>query len=87
MLVVVFGLVTVPWRAARQFAVPFVLALRRSPRRRRGSSSGWTCFSPRIELAGATRAARELLLGLFDGPPVGTYVEGRDDRPWLYPEV
>ncbi|UOT04447.1 hypothetical protein MPY17_01345 [Rhodococcus opacus] len=25
-LVVVFGLVTVPWRAARQFAVPFVLA-------------------------------------------------------------
>ncbi|WP_179443377.1 hypothetical protein [Rhodococcus sp. ACPA1] len=26
LLVVVFGLVTVPWRAARQFAVPFVLA-------------------------------------------------------------
>jgi hypothetical protein len=48
---------------------------------------GVDLFSPRIELAGATRAARELLLGLFDGPPVGTYVEGRDDRPWLYPEV
>ncbi|MDT2004053.1 hypothetical protein FXW78_03410 [Rhodococcus opacus] len=61
--------------------------MRRSPRGRRGSSSGWTCFSPRTELAGAARAARELLLGLLDGPPGGTYVEGRDDRPWLDPEA
>ncbi len=41
----------------------------------------------RTELAGAARAARELLLGLLDGPPGGTYVEGRDDRPWLDPEA
>ncbi|ABH00649.1 hypothetical protein RHA1_ro11002 (plasmid) [Rhodococcus jostii RHA1] len=36
-------------------------------------------------LAGASPAARELLLTLFDGPPGGVYVEGRDGRPWLDP--
>ncbi|MDV6247025.1 hypothetical protein [Rhodococcus opacus] len=36
-------------------------------------------------LAGASPAARELLLTLLDGPPGGVYVEGRDDRPWLDP--
>ncbi|CAG7589124.1 hypothetical protein ACVH9Z_23670 [Rhodococcus opacus] len=86
-LVVVFGLVTVPWRAARQFAVPFVLAFAPIAALAAWFVIGMDLFSPRTELAGAARAARELLLGLLDGPPGGTYVEGRDDRPWLDPEA
>ncbi|MET4614077.1 hypothetical protein ABIC28_005090 [Rhodococcus sp. PvR044] len=34
-------------------------------------------------LAAASPAARAALLGHYDDPPGGKYVEGRDDEPWI----
>lgn len=38
-------------------------------------------------LGGACCAVRELMLGLFEDPPGGGCVEGRDDRLWVDLEV
>jgi hypothetical protein len=38
-------------------------------------------------LAGASPAARELLLKMLDGSPGGVYVEGREDRPRVDPAL
>ncbi|MDV7357668.1 hypothetical protein R4282_32255 [Rhodococcus oxybenzonivorans] len=50
------------------------------------AGAGWEWKEHRDELlAGASPAARDLLLKLLDGPPGGVYVEGREDRPWVDP--